>query len=66
MHVIHIHFSVMEPLYLLTISKRYQQPVDILGVGGVPGPIVETMDAMMPTASAAREAEEEVSVVRRR
>ena len=23
--------------YLLTISKRYQQPVDILGVGGVPG-----------------------------
>ena len=55
----------MEPLYLLTISKRYQQPVDILGVGGVPGPIVETMDAMMPTASAAREAEEEVSVVRR-
>ena len=22
-------------LYLLTISKRYQQPVDIVGVGGV-------------------------------
>ena len=22
-------------VYLLTISKRYQQPVDILGVGGV-------------------------------
>ena len=57
----------MGPLYLTWGSNGYRKAVDMLGVERcIPGPIVETMDAMMPTASAAREAEEEVSMVRRR